>query len=217
MASKIKKIKKELVKELGDGFEVLSDADAADSGIQLAEDEVLVMAVSAPPVPPKEGDNKDQTIAELRGRLHEVNQESASRRIALKEAEGKISQLTGQVTQLTTDLGTFKTTKEKEAAATLFTEYVKEKKIAFVTEEAAKDAQEDILGQLKYDAPVTKETLAPIVDQYVEKKKYIVKKVELPSTDGGRQTQTSEGTVEIDLEEVGNAFNLPVYKDQGES
>jgi hypothetical protein len=214
--AKIKKIKKELYKELENEFDLLSDAEVQESGITLEEGEVLVVAKPAPVQPVAgTGDEKDRTIAELRGRLHEVNQESASRRIALKEAEQKITDLTGQVTKLTDQVGESKTTTAKAAAADLFAEYVKEKGITFVSDEAAADVKDTVFAAMKWDKKVTKDDIGKEVDAFIEKKKYYVQKVELPRTDGGRQSTAPAGSIEVDLEEVAQAFNLP-YLQEGD-
>jgi hypothetical protein len=151
--------------------------------------------------------------------LHEVNQESASRRIALREAEAKVQTLEGQLSKLSGDLSELKVTGAKTEAAALFNDYVKEKGIAFVDDQAASDVREAVFAGLKWDKKVTKEVIGPAVDEYIDKKKYVVQKVELPRTDGGLQSSAPAGQVLDDdfLAEVAQSLNLPLFKEKGDS
>jgi hypothetical protein len=208
MPTKIKKIKRDSITELGDEFEVLSDSEAAETGIELANDEVLVIARPAP-VQSSQSDAGSEELQTLRSRLHTVNQESAQRRITIKELTDKLNAASSRITQLEQVETTRAQEARKASAQDLFKEYVKEKGLAFVDETAEGDIRDAALSTIDWTKDVTKEALVPLIDQIVEKKKYALKSAELPRTGGGKQGNVGQGTVEIDLHEVAQAFNLP--------
>lgn len=213
--AKIKKIKKDMLKELGDEFEMLTDAEVAESGITLAEDEILVVAVPAPTQPSQNNgnDNSAQVIEDLRTRLHAANQESASRRISLKERDAEIDKLSKQVAKLQGTVGQNEVDAAKRKAESTFSEYVKEKKINFIDDQAGIDVRDTIFSSIDWTKEVNKEVLGPLVDEMVTKKKYLLKSTELPKTDGGQQSNVENGAVPIDLEAIARDFNLPMQKE----
>lgn len=206
MALKVKRIKRSLLDELGDGFEALTDADAVEAGFTLADDEVIV--VEKPVVTPPPGESAD--VTDLRTRLHAVNQESAQRRVALKEALTKISAIEAENTTLKGTVGNLKLNEAKRAATTLFDDAVAEKKLVFASDAAGADVRNEIFNSIDWNKEVTKEILVPLVDTYVEKKPYVLKTAQLGSTDGGKQTSPTNDEISIiDLDEVANSFGLP--------
>lgn len=213
--AKVLKVKRERLTELGDGFEVLTDAEVQESGIAVEADEVLVIATPPPVQPPSGDDDNGPDLGILRTRLHTVNQESAERRLKIKDLETRNKDLETQVTTLKQAAADRATEDTKKQAKELFTEYVKDKKYEFVSTEASEDVSGMVLGQIDLAKPFTKETIGPLVDGVIEKKKYFLKTPNIGKTDGGKQSSPgTEGVVDIDLEQIAREFNIP-YKAEG--
>jgi len=213
MALKIKRVKRSLLDELGDGFDILTDAEATEAGFTLADDEVI--AVEKPQAPPPSGETAD--VADLRVKLHSVNSESAQRRLALKEAKDKIAAIEADNATLKSSVDSFRLNEAKTKATTVFDAIVAEKKFVFASDAAGGDVREEVFRGVDWTKEVTKETLEPLVSKYVEKKPYVLKTVVLGPTEGGRQGSSSGDAIDIDLEEVANAFGLPKPLVQKES
>jgi len=210
---KVKRIKRSALEDLGDGFDILTAEETVEAGFTLADDEVIVVE-KPEPVEPPEGEAVD--VTELKAALHKANQESATRRIALRENKDKISALESENATLKSNEQAHKTKEKKDKAADLFKALVTEKKVAFITDAAGIDAQEEIFASVDWTHEVTKEILAPLFDAHTQKKPYILKTAALGRTDGGTQgSGNTEGLVDIDLEEVARTFNLPAPKKEG--
>jgi hypothetical protein len=208
--AKVLKIKRDALAELGEGFEVLTDAEVTESGITLADDEVLVFATPQPSA------NESEEVKTLKGRLHTVNQESAQRRIALKEAQTKLQTLEQENTNLKTAATEAKQKEAKQKAQELYGNVIKDKKLVFLTDDAGNDFRDVVFASVDWQKEVTKEILAPLVDDTATKKKHLLKTVELPPTQGGAGTLPqggTEGLVDIDLEQIAQEFNLPYQKE----
>lgn len=210
---KIKKIKREHLSELGDEFTILTDAEIAESGITVETDEVLVIEAPAP-----QQTSSGETNAELkslRERLHTVNQESAARRVELKQLRDEVNTLKTTNTQLTTSLAERKVVEAQTKAKSLFTKYVTDKKLEFVSAEAGEDIQEQAFKDLDWTKPVTEEMISAAVDPLLKKKAYVLKTVTLPPTDGGRRSSSDSADVVMDDDELGKLaqeFNIPMAK-----
>lgn len=213
--AKVLKVKRDQLGELGEEFTVLTDAEAGESGITLTEDEVLVVQAPAP-VPPQSGDgNNGPDLGMLQSRLHTVNAESAQRRIQLKEREAQLKTLQDENAALKKAQAEREAEDTKRKAKELFTKVVSGKKLEFVSAEASEDVAEMVLAQLDLTKPFTEETVGPLVDGVVDKKKYVLKQVQIPPTDGGKQSsQGVDGTINIDMAQIARDFNLP-YKEEG--
>ncbi len=210
MTLKIKRIKKSLLDELGDGFEALTEAEATEAGFTLADDEVIVVEKPQPVQPPA-GESAD--VTDLRNKLHTVNSESAQRRVALKEAATKIQALEQENATLKSNVATAKQSEAKRKATELFNKVAENKKYVFAAPQAAEDAREEIFAAIDWQKEVTEEILTPLVDGVVTKKPYVLKQAALGSTDGGRQGAAGAGDGDvIDLAEVAQSFNLPLPK-----
>jgi hypothetical protein len=201
-----------MLEELGDQFEVLSDEEVKEAGFTLADDEAIVVA--KPPAPPPSGGGDNGDAQKLRDQLHQVNQESANRRVQLREAQSKIQALEGDLGTLRQNYQTLQVEQAKAKATKLFLDYAAEKKYTFVSETAGEDARNEVFGAIDWQQPVTRETLVPLVDSLIQKKPYVLRQGELGPTDGGKQGGGPEGAVAIDLEEVARSFNIP-YKPEG--
>lgn len=211
---KIKKIKRDQLSELGEGFDVLSDDEVQDSGIQLGDDEVLIIATPAPVQPTSGQSGGSDEVATLKARLHTVNQESASRRIELKNLQTQLNDLQAMNQTLTKAKTDFELAETKRQAKELFSGYVSGKKLEFASAEAGSDVQDIVFGQIDWTKPVTPEVIGPIVDSVLEKKTYYLKTVDLGRTDGGKQSAGAEGVVDVDLDSIAAQFGIP-YKREG--
>jgi len=215
---KIKKIKRDMLGELGDGFAVLTDAETADSGITVEADEVLVLETPAPSGS-SSGDTNNEELKTLRDRLHTVNQESAARRIELREAKDKLKTLEETNKTLKTSLAERETEGAQSQAKELFTKYVSDKKLEFVSPEAGADIQEAAFKDIDWTKKVTPEAIEAAVKPILEKKKYVLKAAQLPPTDGGKQS--SAGTEDVvlsddDLASIAREFNIPMKVEKKE-
>jgi hypothetical protein len=209
----IKKVKRDAMTDLGDEWDILTEAEVQQSGILVEADEIIVVA-KAPPTPGNGGQGNEE-VRTLQGRLHSVNQEAATRRIALREAQQQLDQIRQENEGLKKKDAERALAEAKDNAKSLFVEYTKEKKLEFVSAEAGDDVREAAFAQVDWTKPITKEAIGTLVDGVVDKKKYVLKTVTLPPTDGGRTSAGTEGVVMDDdlLEQVAREYNIPYKKE----
>lgn len=216
----IRKIKKSDIGTLEVGWAPLNAEDVVDAGVTLAEDEVLVYFSETQEAEEEEdttnaGGDSVAVIKGLKQKIHRLNQESASRRIEINSLRTAKKGLEAELGGYKEKLSAREQLDKKEKAKELFKEYVAEKKHVFVSPEAGEDIQAEVLNQLDPAVEITKENLAAAYDKLITRKAYALKKVELPSTQGGKQVPAenteASGDVVLDetlLNEVAAAFNL---------